>query len=117
LPLFLATLTVMATSHDILLTPGLLAPIAFGFAGLNSLRYGAHDAPDTLPAIKYAAVAAPILFALGAASIPDVGLSGIQAPPSLLLFLVFGSITLWSIAVLLWSEKLMRQDQGALLRG
>jgi hypothetical protein len=108
LPLFLATLTVMATSHDILLTPGLLAPIVLGVAGLNSLRYRADDAPCVLSAVRYTAVTAPIMFALGAASIAGVGLSGVQAPPNLLLFLVFGAISLWSVAIWLSSEELMR---------
>jgi hypothetical protein len=117
LPLFLATLTGMAISHDILLTPGLLTPIVIGVAGLNALRYGADEAPCALSTMRYTAVAAPISFALGSASIAGIGLSGVQAPPNLLVFLVFSAITLWSVAVWLWSEKLMRQHQSALPRG
>jgi O-Antigen ligase len=104
LPLFLATSTVMMTSHDILFTPGLLAPVVFGVAGLNSLRYRARDAFDAFSVMRYTAVAAPILFALGGASIPGTGLWGAQAPPDLLLVLVFGAIALWSIAVWRWSK-------------
>jgi hypothetical protein len=116
LPLFLATLTVMATSHDILLTPGLLAPIVFGIAGLNSLRYRANDAPDTSSAMKYTAVAAPILFALGA-TFAGITSSRVPVAPKLLLFLVFSAISLWSIAVWLWYAKRVRQSEKALPRG
>ena len=35
----LATFTVMMTSHDVLFTPGLLAPIVFGIGGLNAQRH------------------------------------------------------------------------------
>jgi hypothetical protein len=117
LPLSLATLTVLATSHDVLLTLGLLAPIVFGIAGLNSLRYRAHDAPDTSSAMKYSAVAAPILFALGGASIANIRTSSVTAAPKLLILLVFGAITLWSIAVWLWYEKSKHQPEMALQRG
>ena len=116
LPLFLATFTVMMTSHDILLTPGLLAPIVFGVAGLNSLRYRADDASDTSSAMKYAAVAAPILFALGA-TFEGITSLRVQVAPKLLLFLVFGAISLWSIAVWLWYAKPVHQPEKALLRG
>jgi hypothetical protein len=112
LPLFLATLTVMATSHDVLLTPGLLAPIIFGVAGLHSLRYSASDASYSHSAMKYTAVAAPILFALGSASIADTGTSSVPVAPNLLLFLVFGAITLWSIGIWRWPEKPIRQHDG-----
>jgi hypothetical protein len=116
LPLFLATFTVMMTSHDILLTPGLLAPIVFGVAGLNSLRYRANDAPDTSSAMKYIAVAAPILFALGVAT-AGIGTSSVAVAPKLLLLLVFSAISLWSIAVWLWYEKPVPQPENALPRG
>jgi len=113
LPLFLATFTVMMTSHDILFTPGLLAPIVFGVAGLNSLRYRANDAPDTSSAINYAAVAAPILFALGAA-FAGITSSRVPVAPKLLLLLVFSAISLWSITVWLWYEKPARQPENVL---
>ena len=116
LPLFLATFTVMMTSHDILFTPGLLAPIVFGVAGLNSQRYRADDAPDTSSAMKYAAVAAPILFALGA-TFAGITSSRVPVAPKLLLFLVFTAISLWSIAVWLWYAKPVHQPETALLRG
>jgi hypothetical protein len=116
LPLFLATLTVLTTSHDVLLTPGLLAPIVFGVAGLNSLRYRADDASDTSSAMKYAAVAAPILFALGA-TFAGITNSRVPVAPKLLLFLVFTAISLWSIAVWLWYARPVHQPENALLRG
>jgi hypothetical protein len=112
LTLFLATSTVMATSHDVLLTPGLLAPIVFGVAGLHSLRYSASDASYSLSATKYSAVAAPILFALGSASMAGIGTSSVPVAPNMLLFLVFGAITLWSIGVWRWPEKPIRQHEG-----
>jgi hypothetical protein len=95
----------MATSHDIPLTPGLIAPIVFGVAGLNSLRYSASDASYGLAAIKYTAVAAPIVFALGSVSISGTGTLSAPVAPNLLLLLVFGAITLWSVGVWLWPEK------------
>jgi hypothetical protein len=108
IPLFLATFVVMSTSHDILLTPSLLAPIVLGIAALNSRRYGAGDPPYLFPAMSYSALTAPILFALGGVFIAGVGLSRAPAPPTLLLLLVFIAITLWSASVWLWPEKLMR---------
>lgn len=105
LPLFLATLTVMATSHDILLTPGLLAPIVFGVAGLNALRYRVDDAASALPLLRCTALAAPILFALGSIFISDPGTSVVLAPPKLLLFLVLGAIALWSIGIWRWHAR------------
>jgi hypothetical protein len=115
LPLFLATLTVMATSHDILLMPGLV-PIAFGVAGLNSLRYRANDAFYAFPVMRYMVAAAPILFAIGAASLAGSGISNVSFAPKLLLLLVFGAIALWSIAVWLWYEKPVSQPETALPR-
>jgi len=113
LPLFLATFTVMMTSHDILFTPGLLAPIVFGVAGLNSLRYRADEASGTSSAMKYTAVAAPILFGLGAAS-AGFGTSSVAVAPKLLFLFVFSAISLWSIAVWLWYEKPARQPENVL---
>jgi len=117
LPMFLATLTVMATSHDILLTPGLLAPIAFGIAGLNSLRYRIDDASYALPSLRHTALAAPILFASGSVSIAGNGISTVPVAPKLLLLLAFGAIALWSIGVWRWDEKSARQRENALPRG
>jgi hypothetical protein len=99
LPLFFATLTVMATSHDIALTPSLLAPIVFGIAGLNSMQYLASDMPRAFSAMRYPAVVVPISFALGSVCIAGTELSSAQAPPGLLLFLAFCAIALWSVAV------------------
>jgi hypothetical protein len=117
LPLFLATLTAIMTSHDILLTPGLLAPIVFGIVGLNSLRYRADDASYVFPAMRYTVVTAPIFFAFGAASIAGNGISIVSVAPKLLVFLVFGAITLWSIAVWLWREKPIEPAQPAVPSG
>jgi hypothetical protein len=114
--LSLATLTVLATSHDVLLTPSLLAPIVFGIAGLNSLRYRVDDAPGTSSVMKYAAVAAPILFALGAAS-AVIGTSSVTVAPKPLLFLVFCAMVLWSIGVLRWHETPLHQQDKALPQG
>jgi hypothetical protein len=105
LPLFLATLTVMTTSHDILHTPGMLAPIVLGLAGLNALRYRDCDNPSAASAPKYTAVIAPVSFALGSVCMADTGLSKAQAVPNLLLLLVFGAIALWSIAIWLSPER------------
>jgi hypothetical protein len=112
LPLFLATISVMATSHDVLLMPILLAPIVFGVAGLSSLPYRANEAFDAFSAMKYTAVTAPVLFALGSVSIAGIGSPSLSVVPKLLLFLVFGAITLWSIGVWLWPEKPMRQHES-----
>jgi O-Antigen ligase len=117
LPIFLATLTVMATSHDILFTPGLLVPIVFGIAALNALRYRAVDAPCAIPPLRYTALVAPILFALGGVSIAGNGTSTVPVAPKLLLLLVFGAITLWSIGVWRWDVKSVRQRASALPRG
>ncbi|WP_029583537.1 O-antigen ligase family protein [Bradyrhizobium sp. URHD0069] len=116
LPLFLATLAVMATSHDILFTPGLLAPVIFGIAGLNARRYHV-DAPDAISAMRYAAVAAPIGFVIGATSAIGIGPSSIAAAPQLLLLFVFCAITLWSVGVWRWHKKLVLQRKEASPRG
>jgi hypothetical protein len=109
LPLFLATLTVMTTSHDISLTPGMLAPIVLGLAGLNALRYRACDSPSATSVLKYTAVIAPVSFALGSICITDTGLSRAQGAPNLLLLLVFGAVTLWSAAIWLWPERSIQE--------
>jgi hypothetical protein len=111
LPLFLATLTVMATSHDALLTPGLLAPVVFGVAGLNCLQYRANDVFDAFPAIRYVAVATPTVLVLGGASLAVIGSSNVPVVPKLLLFLMFCAIALWSACVWRWLEKLARQRE------
>jgi hypothetical protein len=111
LPLFFATLTVMATSHDISLTPSLLAPIVFGIAALNSMRYQSSDTPYAFSAMRFTAVAAPISFALGSVCIAGTELSSIQAPPDLLLFLVFCAFTLWSVAVWRWHANPMYRQE------
>jgi hypothetical protein len=116
LPLFLATLTGIMTSHDILLTPSILAPIVFGIVGLNSLRYRADDASYVFPAMRYTAAAGPLLFAIGGASLTGSGVSNVSFAPKLLLLLVFGAIALWSMAVWLWFEKPVGQPERALPR-
>jgi len=117
LPMFFATLTVMTTSHDILLTPVLLAPIVFGIAALNALRYRTDDASCALPSPRCTALAAPILFALGSVSVAGNGTSTVPVAPKLLLLLVFGAIALWSIGVWRWDEKSARQRENELRRG
>ena len=113
LPLFFATLTVMATSHDISLTPNLLAPVVFGVAGLNSLRYRTSDAPTACSAMRTTSVAAPIAFALGSIYVAGTGLSSApQAPPDLLLFLVFCAFTSWAIVVWRRRPKAIYPQEG-----
>jgi hypothetical protein len=112
LPLFFATLTVMATSHDIALTPSLLAPIVLGMAGMNSTQYLASDMPHAFSAIRYPAVVAPIAFALGTVWIAGTELLSAQAPPGPLLFLVFCAIASWSAAVWRWHAKPTYPQEG-----
>ena len=116
LPLCLATLTVMMTSHDLPFTFGLLAPFILGIAGLNAQRYRIHDEPDAVPAIRYAAAAAPIVFAIGAISTLSFGPSSISGTPKLLFFLVFCAIALWSAGVWHWHKELFLREH-ALARG
>jgi hypothetical protein len=105
-PLFLATFTVLMTSHDILFTPGLLAPIVYGIAGLNWLRYPGDGAPDALPALPYAAVAAPLMFAIGGIAVVSIGTTAFPFVPRLLLLLAFCAIVLWSAGILRWRTEL-----------
>jgi hypothetical protein len=112
LPLFLATFAVMMTSHDVLLTPGLLAPIVFGIAGLNWLRYPAEGTPHTLPALPYAALVAPFLFAIGSVFVVSVGTTVMPPVPLPLLLLVFCAIALWSAGILRWRGELVHQPDG-----
>lgn len=114
LPLFLATFTVLMTSHDVLFTPGLLAPIVFGIGGLNSLRYPADGAPHTLPALPYAAVAAPLMFAICAIYVISADPTVFPAVPPLLFFLVFCAIVLWSVGIWRWRGVFAYQPDGAL---
>jgi hypothetical protein len=113
LPLFLATFTVMMTSHDVLFTPGLLAPIVFGIGGLNSLRHPADGAPHTLPALPYAALAAPLMFAICAIYVISAGITTFSVVPRLLLLLVFCAIVLWSAGIWRWRGKFAYQPDGA----
>jgi hypothetical protein len=113
LPLFLATFTVMMTSHDVLFTPGLLAPIVFGIGGLNSLRHPADGAPHTLPALPYAALAAPLMFAICAIYVISAGITAFSVVPRLLLLLVFCAIVLWSAGIWRWRGKFAYQPDGA----
>jgi hypothetical protein len=110
--LFLATFTVMMTSHDVLFTPGLLAPIIFGIAGLNWLRYPAEETLHMLPALPYAALTAPLLFALGSIFVVTVGTTVFPSVPLPLLFLVFCAIALWSAGIWRWRDELAYQPDG-----
>jgi hypothetical protein len=106
LPLPLAAFTVMMTSHDVLFTPGLLAPVIFGIAGLIGRRYPA-DAPGTLPALPYAALAAPLLFATGSIVALAAGASVFPAAPLSLFVLVFCAIALWAALIWHWRRALV----------
>ena len=116
LPLCLATFTVMMTSHDLPFTFGLLVPFILGVAGLNAQRYRSNDAPDAVPAIRYAAVVAPVVFVIGAISTLVFGPSSIAGTPKLLLFLVFCAIALWSAGIWHWHKELFPRGH-ALARG
>lgn len=107
LPLLLATFTVMMTSHDVLFMPALLTPIFLGIAGLNGQRHADTAAPDTLPTLPYAAIAAPCLFAVGCMAI--VSTTEFPFVPRLLLLLVLCALALWSIGVLRWRETIAGQ--------
>jgi O-Antigen ligase len=111
LPLFLATFMVMMTSHDVLFTPGLLAPIVFGIAGLNWLRYPLDGAAYSLPALPYAALAAALMFAVG--SIFTAFTTIFTYVPPLLPILVFCAFALWSACIWLWRGKVTLQTDGA----
>jgi hypothetical protein len=114
LPLCLATFTVMMTSHDVLFTPGLLAPIVFGIAGLNWLRHSSEEAPRMLPALPYAALAAPLLFAVGAIAIVAIGPTAFPFVPRSLLLLVFCAFALWAAGIWRWREEFAYQPDGAM---
>ena len=111
--LFLATFAVLMTSHDVLFSPGLLAPIIFGIAGLNWLRYPLDGAPHTLLALPYTALAAPLMFALGSIFVVTSGATMFPFVPLPLLFLVFCAIALWSACIWHWQGNLMYQTDGA----
>jgi hypothetical protein len=116
LPLFLATFTVLMISHDVLFTPGLLAPIVFGIAGLNWLRHPDKEMAQTLPALPYAAWAAPTTFAIGSIFIVSIGAGAFPSVPRLLLVLVFCAILLWSVGIWRWRSKLAG-EAGPSVRG
>jgi len=65
LPLGLATLGTMLTSHDILLTPSLFLPIALGIAGMLAGRKDPATAVRTYPGLAYAVGVGASFFVLG----------------------------------------------------
>ncbi|HWB15760.1 MAG TPA: glycosyltransferase [Vicinamibacterales bacterium] len=71
LPLTVAVIGTMATSHDILLTPSLLLPIAIGLGGLIARASACGDAPRLRRTIAMSSAAGVILFALGCLVIVD----------------------------------------------
>jgi hypothetical protein len=68
-PLGLATAAVMFISHDVLLLPGLLVPIALGIAGLIAGSDGEQPDRQARKAVGYAAAAATLLFAIAGAAV------------------------------------------------
>lgn len=116
LPLCLATFTVMMTSHDLLFTFGLLVPFILGVVGLIAQRDGPNDEPDAVPAIRYAAIVAPVVFVIGAISILSFGPSSLSGTPKLLFFLVFCAIAVWAAGVWHWHKELFPRGH-ALARG
>jgi hypothetical protein len=117
LPLLLATFTVMMTSHDVLFTPGLLAPIIFGIAGLNWLRHHADEVPYALPALPYAALAAPLMYAIGAISVVSIGATMFPFVPRPLLLLVFCAFALWAAGIWRWRREFAYRPDGAVRGG
>lgn len=114
LPLFLATCAVMMISHDLMFAPGLLSPIVLGIAGLNARRYGAGDDLQSLPAMPYVAVAAPLMFAIGAILLASVDANASSSLPRLLLLLSFCAVALWSFGIWRWYERSSRQFEAPL---
>ncbi|MDB5576452.1 MAG: hypothetical protein JWR80_1628 [Bradyrhizobium sp.] len=110
LPLCLATFTVMMTSHDLPFTFGLLAPYILGIVGLNARLHGIQDKPGAVPAIRYAAAAAPFLFVIGAVATRGVGPSSIAGAPRLLVYFVFCVIALWAAVIWRWHQELLPRD-------
>ena len=60
----MATVALMATSHDILLVPGLLVPIALGIASYTE-RHQFAGSPRMASALKYVAIAGLVSFLIG----------------------------------------------------
>jgi hypothetical protein len=65
LPLAVAAIGTMATSHDILLTPSLFLPIALGIGGMIAGRTATGREPRVRRSIAFGALIGVILFALG----------------------------------------------------
>lgn len=108
-PIFLATSAVLMTSHDVLLVPGLLLPIVLGMAALSARLVSAEDHPCGLAAIKYGALAAPVLFALGWLYGTSVPLAATNPAPALLWIQMFCASVLWAAAIWRWSGRLSRE--------
>ena len=100
----------MMTSHDLPFTFGLLAPFILGIVGLNAQLHGIRDKPDAVPAIRYAAAAAPFLFFIGAIATRGVGPSSIAGAPRLLVYFVFCVIALWAAVIWRWHKELLPRD-------
>jgi hypothetical protein len=104
-PIVLATFAVLVTSHDLLLVPGLLLPVILGMTALSARVASTEDQPCGVAAIKYAVLAAPVLFALGWLLGHGPAATAITPAPDLLWGLVLGASTFWAAAIWLWSGK------------
>lgn len=104
-PIFLATFAVLLTSHDVLLVPGLLLPIILGMAALNARLSSGEDHPCGVAAIKYGALAAPVLFALGWLLGTSVPLAAVKRAPTLLWIQIFCASVLWAAAIWRWFDR------------
>lgn len=69
LPLGIAVVGVMLTSHDILLTPSLFLPVALGIGGMLAARKGTAQEKRATWSSAYGAVAGATLFATGCIAI------------------------------------------------
>lgn len=65
LPLGVAVVGTMATSHDILLTPSLFLPIAIGIGGMLALQPASRGEPRVQRSIAFGAAAGVVLFVVG----------------------------------------------------
>lgn len=108
-PIFLATSAVLMTSHDVLLVPGLLLPIVLGVAALSARLASAEDHPCGVAAIKYGALAAPVLFALGWLCGTSVPLAATKPAPALLWIQMFCASVLWAAVIWHWSGRPSRE--------
>jgi hypothetical protein len=63
--------------------------------------------------LPYAALAAPLMFAICAIYVISAGITAFSVVPRLLLLLVFCAIVLWSAGIWRWRGKFAYQPDGA----